>query len=341
MPRRLAAEWESQDAVLLCWPHKDTDWAPYLEQVESVFLDIIAAITRFERVILVALNTDEAERKCRTRGIPPDTLNICRAPSNDTWARDFGPITIFDNGQPVLLDFQFNGWGGKFEASLDNQITGILHQQGFFGKSERRSMNMILEGGSIESDGEGTLLTTAQCLLHPNRNPACTKDRIETVLSDTLGVSSFLWLKHGYLAGDDTDSHIDTLARLCPGHAIAYVRCDDPMDEHFNEFHRMEQELRSLSTPNGSPYRLIPLPWPCAQYDDEGHRLPATYANYLIINGAVLVPVYNDLHDAEALRVLENIFPGREIIGIDCSVLIRQHGSLHCLTMQLPQGALS
>jgi agmatine deiminase len=256
--------------------------------------------------------------------------------SNDTWARDFGPITICENGKPVLLDFTFTGWGGKFDAGLDNQITAKLHAAGAFGKTPLRTVDLILEGGSIESDGEGTLLTTAECLLNPNRNAHLDKQQVEVLLSKELGFENFHWLENGWLAGDDTDAHIDTLARLCPDSTILYVRCDDPGDEHFPALRNMEDELQKLPD-----YRLLPLPWPKAKFDDEGNRLPATYANFLIINGAVLVPTYNDPeNDAVALATVKKAFPDCKIIGIDCSALILQHGSLHCVTMQIPKGVL-
>jgi len=314
--KRWPAEWEPQDAVLLAWPHENTDWNPVLEQAQATFSNIIRTIERFQRVILVG----------------PDAYDL---PTNDTWARDFGPITIEENGQPVLLDFTFNGWGGKFPADLDNAVTRALHKKGAFGTTLLRTVDMILEGGSIESDGEGTLLTTAECLLNPNRNPQHTRDQVEQRLKEQLGVHTILWLKHGALAGDDTDAHIDTLARLCPDKTIVYVSCDDPDDEHYEDLKAMEQELKAFAD-----YRLLPLPWPSAKYDAEGQRLPATYANYLIINGAVLVPTYNDPADETALEVVQKAFPDREIIGIDCSTLILQHGSLHCVTMQIPKGVL-
>jgi len=314
--KRWPAEWEPQDAVLLAWPHENTDWSPVLQQAQVTFSNIIQAIERFQRVILVG----------------PNAYNL---PTNDTWARDFGPITIVENGKPVLLDFTFNGWGGKFPADRDNAVNRSLHKQGTFGITPMRSIDLILEGGSIESDGEGTLLTTAACLLNPNRNPQLSRDQIEQRLKEELGVHTILWLENGALAGDDTDAHIDTLARLCPDKTIVYVACDDPDDEHFEDLKAMELELMELQG-----YRLLPLPWPSAKYDEEGQRLPATYANYLVINGAVLVPTYNDPSDAAALDVVQKAFPGREIIGIDCSTLILQHGSLHCVTMQIPKGVL-
>ncbi|MCB0571570.1 MAG: agmatine deiminase family protein, partial [Phaeodactylibacter sp.] len=257
----------------------------------------------------------------------------------DTWARDHGAITVEEDGQWVLLDFMFNGWGLKFPAFHDNLITGRLYEQGVFGSWPLRRPGMVLEGGGIESDGQGTILTTAECLLSPNRNPHLSQADIERQLSEWLGATHILWLHHGYLAGDDTDSHIDTLARLCPNDTIAYVRCGDPDDEHYAALQLMENELRAMRTKAGAPFRLTPLPWPQACYAADGFRLPATYANFLVINGAVLVPTYGAPQDDEALEIIGNCFPGRAVIGINCRMLIEQHGSLHCITMQYPHSA--
>jgi len=334
--KRLPAEWEPQDAVLICWPHEKTDWAPYLNEAESVFMDIAEAVTRFEQLIVVVHNESVVRAKLEKRGVRMDRVALYEIESNDTWARDFGPITIHEDGKPVLLDFTFTGWGGKFEAGLDNQITSKLHAAGAFGKTPLRTVDLILEGGSIESDGRGTLLTTAECLLNPNRNATLNRNQVEARLASELEIRNFQWLENGWLAGDDTDAHIDTLARLCPDSIILYVKCDNPADEHFPALRNMEEELKKMRQ-----YRLLHLPWPKAKYDDDGNRLPATYANFLIINGAVLVPVYNDpVNDACALATVKKAFPDREIIGIDCSTLILQHGSLHCVTMQIPKGVL-
>ncbi len=340
MQRRLPAEWEPQDGVLLAWPHANSDWCDTLAAVQQVFVAITAAISRFERVLIVAAEVEVVRQQLMDAGANLQQIRLFAVPTNDTWARDFGPITVLDNGQPLLLDFGFNAWGLKFAADLDNLITGRLAQAGGFGATPVHIPGLILEGGSIESDGAGTLLTTSNCLLSANRNPHVDQQGIERALSEQLGIEHFLWLNHGSLAGDDTDAHIDTLARLCPDNTIVYVRCDDAGDEHYPELSAMEAELRQLRTPQGEPYRLIPLPWPQACYAEDGHRLPATYANFLIINGAVLMPTYNDPQDAAALAILAEVFPEREIIGVDCRPLIAQHGSLHCVTMQIPQGVL-
>ena len=341
--RYLPPEWAPQSAVQLTWPHADSDWAPILSEVEPVFVAIAAAVTRSER-LLVACH-DEAVRTrvaglLKTAQLPPEFVSLYLASANDTWARDHGPITVLCQDQATLLDFEFNGWGGKYPHNLDNQITRVLHAQGAFGPAPLERVPLILEGGSIEVDGQGSLLTTERCLLSSTRNPNLSRAQIEKHLAELLGITRFLWLQNGYLAGDDTDSHIDTLARLCDANTIAYVACDDPADEHYAELKAMEDELRVFRTPTGQPYRLAPLPWPRAKFDADGARLPATYANFLIINGAVLVPTYRDPADDAALKILRNCFPKHRIIGIDCLPLIFQHGSLHCVTMQIPAGLL-
>lgn len=339
--RRLPAEWEEQDGVLISWPHADSDWCDDLDQVEPVFAAIAAAISHHERVVIVAPASELILPAIIAAGGNPHQVTICELPTNDTWSRDFGPITVREEGHLRLLDFGFNGWGLKFAANHDNQVTGRLAAAGIFAGHRPQVIGLILEGGGIESDGAGTILTTSECLLNPNRNPHLTQAEIEERLCTLLGANRFLWLDHGYLAGDDTDSHIDTLARLCPNDTIVYVFCDDPNDEHYTALQRMGEQLRTFRTTDDRPYRLLPLPWPQACYGPSGERLPATYANFLIINGAVLVPTYNCGRDEEALAVIAQAFPDRQVIGIDCAPLILQHGSLHCVTMQLPRGVLS
>ncbi|HEY6873180.1 MAG TPA: agmatine deiminase family protein [Geobacteraceae bacterium] len=340
MTRRLPAEWEEQDGILVAWPHESTDWHPHLDIVEPVFAEIAATISRFETALVAAPDPVRVRELVAGAGGVMDNLRTFRLDTNDTWARDFGPITVLEEGAPVLLDFGFNGWGLKFPADLDNLVTRRLHRAGAFGPIPLRTVGLILEGGSIESDGQGTILTTAECLLGLNRNPHLSREEIERVLAAQVGSERCLWLENGFLAGDDTDSHVDTLARLCPNDTIAYVRCDDADDEHYPALFAMEKELTRFRTGDDTPYRLIPLPWPAPRFDDGGERLPATYANFLAINGAVLVPTYRDRNDAAALKAIGEAFPGREIVGIDCLPLILQHGSLHCVTMQLPKGVL-
>ncbi len=340
MNRRLPAEWEDQDGVLLAWPHAGTDWAPYLTQVEPVFAEIARQIARRERLIIIAPEPERVRDLLSAAQVNENAVRYFALPNNDTWARDFGPLTVLENGRALLLDFGFNGWGLKFACNFDNMISRRLRDAGAFGATAMKTEGMIFEGGSIESDGSGTLLTTADCLLEANRNPHLSRAQIEERMKRLLGARRVLWLENGYLAGDDTDSHIDTLARFAPNDTIIYSACDDPKDEHFAALQSMAAELEGMRTANDQPYTLIPLPWPRPCYDEKNQRLPATYANFLVINGAVLVPVYGDPRDEAALLAIERAFPGREVVGIDCRPLILQHGSLHCVTMQLPKGVL-
>ena len=323
---RLPAEWEPQEGVQLTWPHAGTDWAPILNDIIVVYHSMAREIARRERLIVVA--PEDAARDC---------LKIV-CPTNDTWARDHGFISLVDdNGHRRLLDYKFNGWGEKFEASLDNAINRRLYNLGEIAGEYSDNHDFVLEGGSIESDGRGTIFTTSQCLLAPHRNQPMTKAEIEERLKRDLCAERVLWIDYGNLIGDDTDGHIDTIVRVCPDDTLLYMGCDNPEDEQYEDLRKMEAQLQNFRTLEGKPYRLMKLPMPHPIYDGED-RLPATYANFLIINDAVLCPTYNQPDiDSEALRIIAKAFPDREIIGIDCCPVIRQHGSLHCCTMQFPK----
>ena len=329
------SEWTMQSGVMITWPHEDTDWAYMLDEAVACFVEIAREISKRERLLIVCRN-EQSVRDDLGEVMNPN-IRFRELPTNDTWARDHGPITVFVDGSPYLYDFQFNGWGLKFPANYDNQITKSLYLSRTFSPKVgyMSLLYYVLEGGSIESDGAGTLMTTSQCLLSPNRNEHLTQPQVEEFLKSSFGVERVLWINHGYLAGDDTDSHVDTLARFCDVDTIAYVQCDDKTDEHYASLKLMERELKSFKTLEGNPYRLIPLPMADARYEGE-QRLPATYANFLIVNGAVLVPTYRSPKDEQALSALREAFPDREVVGVDCSALIHQHGSLHCVTMQLP-----
>lgn len=334
--RVFPAEWAPQSAVLLAWPHPETDWAHMLPEVQACFQEIVSTIARFEEVILLVPDAATADA---LRPQFPANVKLPVIVTNDTWARDFGPIAIDENGRWSVLDFKFNGWGLKFAADKDNLVTRQMIDTGLIAPAVQyqNQLNFVLEGGALESDGEGTLLTTAECLLSPNRNGQWDQAQIDNYLKDTLGVKRVLWLHNGYLSGDDTDSHIDTLARFCNKETIAYVQCTDPDDEHYQALQAMEAELKTFVTEAGRPYTLLPLPM-ADEVIFDSERLPATYANFLIINEAVLVPTYNSPKDELALAQLQKAFPQHQIIGINCLPLIKQHGSLHCVTMQLPKG---
>ena len=388
---RLPAEWEPQSAILIAWPHADTDWAARLGEVEDTYIALVAAITRFQPVLICVVDADlRAYARARLASARVDMARVrfVEIAYNDTWLRDSGPITLvseighsriesgtgstatqthrvrhvsgpgvddFDasSESPAahpcaaeshpeksfrLLDFRFTGWGGKFDASLDDLLVEGLHEAGMFLNSSRQAIDFYMEGGAIDSDGAGTLLTTWRCL--HERHPEAGRNELGAQLAGWLKQDRVLWLDHGVLEGDDTDAHIDTLARFAAEDAIVFQRCDDPADSHYTELQAMAAELAALRTRENRPYRLFPLPW-AQPIVDGGRRLAASYANFLIINGAVLMPAYGDAADSTAVAVLEKAFPDREIVSVPCRPLIWQNGSLHCITMQLPQGVVA
>ncbi|TAK39961.1 MAG: agmatine deiminase family protein [Lysobacteraceae bacterium] len=344
-PLRFPAEWEPQSAVLLAWPHAGTDWAERLDAVEETFVALVAAITRFEPVVVCVGDgdiEDHARARLSAARVDMARVRLAIVPYDDTWLRDTGPITLLAAGAAParLLDFRFTGWGGKFEAGDDDQLVERLSGMGIFSNSVTQNIDFALEGGAIDTDGQGTLLSTWRCLgeRHPDSDP----ETIGRQLADWLHQDRVLWLHHGYLEGDDTDAHVDTLARFAAVDAIVFQACDDPADSHYAELRAMAEEIAALRTADGQPYRLFPLPWPRPIHDPDGdRRLAASYANFLIVNGAVLVPAYGDPADDPAAAVLANAFPGREIVQVPCRPLIWQNGSLHCLTMQLPAGIMA
>jgi agmatine/peptidylarginine deiminase len=337
-PPRFPAEWEPQSAILLAWPHEGTDWAERLADVEETYVALIAAITRFQRAIVCVADADlqtYAEARLRSARVDMARVRFVEVEYDDTWLRDSGPITLRDGDDFRLLDFRFTGWGGKFEASRDDRLVEALFEHGLFARGKRQQIDFALEGGAIETDGAGTLLTTWRCL--HERHPDASQDDLGNKLATWLGQERVLWLQHGYLEGDDTDAHIDTLARLAPDSAIVFQGCDDPDDDHFVELSAMAGEIAALRTADDRAYRLFPLPW-ARPIVDDGRRLAASYANFLIVNGAVLMPAYGDPADEAAAAVIAAAFPGREVVPVPCRSLIWQNGSLHCVTMQLPEG---
>lgn len=353
----LPSEWHKQQFVQLTWPHEDTDWAPFLNDALCCFYNISREIAKRETLLIATQDIKKTEQqllsgingliteKDRITKEVFENITLTEIENNDTWARDHAFISCINNSKRILMDFMFNGWGLKFPADKDNQINATLYNnrhtkslESLIGYDEYSDMrSFVLEGGSIESDGKGTLLTTSMCLLAPNRNYK-TKEAIEQKLKETFNLKNILWLDYGYLEGDDTDGHIDMLARLCPNDTIIYIKCDDADDPHYEELKKLENNLLGFRTADGKPFKLVPIPMAKKIFDEEGNRLPSSYANFLIINKAVLLPTYNDSQkDKETIDIISKIFPDREIVGIDCRVLIKQHGSLHCSTMQYPQ----
>ncbi len=334
---RLPAEWEPHSGVLISWPTSSTDWRDNLADVEATYIELTRLIALHSHAYICCHDTDTRQHVrqcCDKAGIQPDSYELFIVPYDDTWIRDFGPISLLREDEKVWLNFRFNAWGNKFPHLQDNLLTPLLHQQ--FGQNRvLDNIDLILEGGSIESDGAGTLLTTSQCLLDPARNTGLSKEQLEDRLKSSLGIQRILWLDYGQLEGDDTDAHIDTLARFCSIDTIAYVKCTESTDPHSESLSLMEKQLQTFTRFDGRPYRLIPLPLPTACFKQQGQRLPATYANFLILNGNVLVPVYGVETDALALSQLQKAFPGYSITSVNCRPLIEQFGSLHCITMQI------
>lgn len=339
---RLLPEWAKQETIVLIWPDGLTDWSYILDEIRQTYVSFIENITRFEPVWLIV--RDEAEAKAWLAGKlnsqAMKTVRLLQADYNDTWARDTMPLTLSDGkGRLRMADFRFNGWGEKFASERDNLLGRELHRQGVFSCEMTHWDDFVLEGGSIETDGEGNLFTTSPCLLAPHRNQPLTKEEIDERLRKTLGVRQVYWIGHGALEGDDTDGHIDTLVRCAPRHTLLYVGCDDENDPQYAGLKAMEEDLLAINRATDTPYRLLRLPMPDIIRDEDGARLPATYANFLVVNGAVIVPTYGQKgNDAEAKRVVEAAFPGYEVVGVDARTVIRQHGSLHCLSMQIPIG---
>ena len=336
-----AAEWDPQDGILITWPNLATDWAYMIDEVTACYVELARAILgdEDERLLIVASDAQDV-RQALGSNLDWKRVDIVELPVNDTWVRDYGPITVYHEGKLALADFTYNAWGMKFAADCDNLVNSRLNSMGRFKLPLLNCRDLVLEGGSIENDGNGTVMTTTCCLTAPNRNDALSRDQLETALLQRLGCVKMLWLDHGSLVGDDTDGHIDTLARFAPGGIILYTGCDDPADEHYLPLMEMERQLKQFTDAHGNHYRLIKLPLPSA-ISDQISRLPATYANFLITNHRVLVPTYGQpQNDATACRLIGEAFPAHHVVGIDCRALVCQHGSLHCATMQLPVGSL-
>lgn len=334
----MPAEWHRQQMIQLTWPHENTDWSYMLEEVEACFIELAKAISAREQLLIVAPDIKRVYDMLENAGANTANITMFECETNDTWARDHAFITLLGDYVPHYIDFCFNGWGRKFEASLDNAINSKLYDAGVVKGEYEDCTGFVLEGGSIESDGKGTLLTTSQCLLAPHRNQPLVREDIERCLKNMLHAERVLWLDHGNLIGDDTDGHVDTVARLAPNNTIVYMQCNDKNDEQYADLHAMEEQIKELRTADGNPYRMLALPSPAPIYDEDGERLPATYANFLIMNGAVLYPTYaQPENDRLAAEILSKAFPTYDIVGIDCRALIKQHGSLHCVTMQYPK----
>lgn len=333
----MIAEWQLKGKILMTLPHEDTDWAPILCEAQQQTLRIVNVLLDHGKEVLLVIppgfkgkNTLPISDKSR--------ITFVEIPTNDTWTRDYGPICCEENGELKFIDFGFNGWGLKFAADKDNLVNRYLNVLGYLPpETYKNESAFILEGGSVDADTEGTILTTTRCLCSPNRNGGLSKAEAEHEIKRRLGAKHVLFLDYGALEGDDTDSHIDTLARMAPGNTIIFTGCRDENDSQFEELLKMRAQLTTFRTLNGEPYNLIELPLPDAIFDETGQRLPATYANYLITSDVIFMPTYQQpAKDELAAMTLKIAFPEHEVVSVDCMTLIKQHGSLHCATSVTP-----
>ncbi|MDD5035331.1 MAG: agmatine deiminase family protein [Methylococcaceae bacterium] len=340
---RFPPEWAEQSAVLIAWPYAMGDFKPWLTEVETTYELIAHAVSQRQKLIIACRDRNHRrhiENRLFGRRAQLGNITLVEIVYDDVWVRDTAPLSVETPHGAKLLDFRFNGWGGKYPHDNDALLARRIYNSGILGTSVMESVDFVLEGGSLESDGEGTLLTTARCLLNPNRNPHLDQSQIEAQLKAAFGLKRILWLHRGHAEGDDTDAHVDTLARFCSVDTLAYTASDCSQDPLHGDLKAMEEELKNLKTAAGRPYHLVPLPIPKPIVSEEGARLPATYANFLIINEAVLVPIYGDEADEIALSRLAECFPNREMVAIPATPLIRQFGSIHCMSMQFPKSVI-
>ena len=333
---RFPAEWERQSAVLIAWPHSSGDFSNRLASVESSYRFIAQTISQYQTLIVVCKDNHHQQHIESVLG-EFSGIHFIHADVNDIWVRDTVFLTVENDQSPVLLNFRFNGWGEKYSHDLDNALNHKLLKQPLFKDVTAIDVDLILEGGSVESVGLSTIMTTRQCLLNTNRNKELSQQDIEQQLHQHFGATRVLWIDQPNLSGDDTDAHIDTLARFCSADTIAYTSCDNSQDPHYASLQAMQAQLQAFRTPAGESYQLIALPMPKPIFDEEGQPLPANYSNFLIINDAVMVPVYEDANDDIALERLATCFPDHKIIATPCSPIVHQYGSLHCMTMQFPE----
>jgi agmatine deiminase len=335
---RMPAEWEPHAATWLAWPHNEDTWPRRLPQVREIFLAMTEALHQDEMVHLLVDDAAAAEqvgRLMQARGIDAGSVSLHEIPTADAWLRDSGPIFLTGAApQPPLAAsaWRFNAWGGKYDdlqadAGLSQRIASCLGVPCF-------EPGIVLEGGAIDVNGSGACLTTEQCLLHPNRNPELPRADIERHLGDTLGVCHVIWLGRG-IVGDDTDGHVDDVARFVGPSTVVCALETDPQDANFAPLQDNFRRLQAATDGRGRPLDVVPLPMP-GRVGSPQERLPASYANFYIGNGVVLVPTYDHPDDDRALGILRDLLPGRRVVGISCEPLVWGRGAIHCVTQQQP-----
>jgi agmatine deiminase len=339
----MPAEWARHRATWLSWPHNQETWPTQLEKVREVWVQMICALSPHERVYLL-VNDERAEQDVSVRLVRAraamENVTLLKISTVDVWMRDYGPtfLTRASRENPLAFnDWIFNGWGGKYQSYEDDER--VTREVAALLKVPVFEQKVILEGGSIEVNGAGTCLTTEQCLLNKNRNPHLSRLQIETLLEDSLGVTHVVWLGEG-IVGDDTDGHIDDIARFVNPTTVLCAIEADSNDENYGFLQDNYERLQHAEDQNGTKLSIVPLPCPRPLYY-EGARLPASYANFYIANNIVLVPIFDDPSDAQALGILQQLFPEREVIGLRCNEVVAGLGAIHCVTQQEPAAPLS
>ncbi|MBA3343965.1 MAG: agmatine deiminase family protein [Gemmatimonadales bacterium] len=336
----MPAEWEPHRGTWLSWPHKEASWPGRFGSIPATFARMVRYLGDHEEVHINVAGPameEDVRRLLADEGAGSGNVFFHYHPTNDAWCRDHGPIFLQRSAggrrEQAIVDWKYNAWGNKYPPyDLDDVIPSRIGEELDI---PVYSPGMVLEGGSIDVNGRGTLLTTEACLLNPNRNPELGREEIESYLRDYLGVSRILWLGDG-IAGDDTDGHVDDLTRFVAADTVVTVVEDDPADENYEPLQDNLQRLRGMTDQDGRPLRVITLPMPRPVWH-QGQRLPASYANFYIANGVVLLPTYDPERDAEAQTTLQNLFPDREVVGIDCTHLVWGLGAFHCVTQQWPR----
>jgi agmatine deiminase len=332
----MPAEWRPHEATWLAWPKDPVTWPNRVPQVEEIFLGIIGLLSAQERVDLLVDDSEtegRVKQRLESQLGPAPNLRFHRVPTVDSWIRDYGPnFLVSDSGALAFNHWGFNAWGDKYEelkkdAAIPERLAPVI-------EGRRFSPGMVLEGGSIDVNGAGVCLTTEQCLLNPNRNPRLARNAIEQRLKDYLGIERLVWLGEG-IAGDDTDGHVDDIARFVSADTIVCALEDDPADENHKLLRDNYERLRGARDAQRRPFRIVTLPMPGPVQGSEG-RLPASYANFYIANGIVLVPTFGHRNDARALLTLTDLFPDRTVVGIHCEPLVWGLGAIHCVTQQQP-----
>jgi agmatine deiminase len=332
---RMPAEWEPHAATWLAWPHKEDTWPGNFAPIPAVWVQIVRALTPSERVNILVNNTAAAagvRELLHAAEVPDRNVSLYEIPTDDAWMRDHGPIFITRRAELAAVKWRYNAWGGKYPPwHLDDAVAEKVCAS--LGVPVFRP-GIVMEGGSIDVNGQGTLLTTETCLLNPNRNPHLGREQIEQYLCDYLGVRHVLWLGQG-IVGDDTDGHIDDLTRFVDPTTVVTVMETDSRDENFEVLQANYQRLLGMTDQNGRPLHVITLPMP-RPISYRGQRLPASYANFYIANGVVLVPTFNDPNDAAALQTVQDLFPHRRVVGIHATEMVWGLGAIHCATQQQP-----